>query len=104
MSFITDYPFCKLLITLTRCCTTMQGTRLKPDLHIMPSYGYLLRVRAGRGRRLCFRVIAVHHATTQGTAGKWVCSESIKVISLQISSAWAVYNHWTGLVDWFFLH
>jgi len=34
MSFITGYPFRKFLIVLTRC-TTMQGTRLKPDLHIM---------------------------------------------------------------------
>jgi len=31
-------PFRKLLITLARYCTTMQGMRLKPNLHIMSSY------------------------------------------------------------------
>ena len=39
---------------------------------------YLPWVRAGR--RPCFQVIAAHHATTQGIAGKWVRFETIKVI------------------------
>ena len=54
----------------------------------------LLQVYAGR--RLCFRVIVVHHATMQGIAGKWVCFESMKVI---LNAKMAVHQSSPVIVD-----